>query len=355
MPSGSPNDIQYLRGIVRIIAVFLVAISLFASVGSSAGAAPDDSMDLSGHWIDVNLDSLTATAFDGANPVYAAPITSGKPGFETAVGSFHILSRIDHQDMDSATVGIPAGSPNYYYQPDVRYIQYISNNGTAIHGNYWQPASIFGHVNTSHGCIGMPDSDASYFWDFASVGTPVIVHQSDIAVAQSVIGQSVADASATLAAAGLTVQVTEQPDTQSPPGTVISQNPLGGLIPGGTTIALVVSGAPTPQVPTPIATPTVAPTATPVAVPVPRKAQSPSNGLSRVPDIVGLSEADARQLIAQAGLRITYIDYQTVDDVAASSRSSFLAVPAGSVVSVTPPVGTQLPTGSIISVAVRRQ
>ena len=38
------------------------------------------------------------------------------------------------------------------------------------------PASAFGGYPTSHGCVGMPLAAARFFWNFASVGTPVTVH-----------------------------------------------------------------------------------------------------------------------------------------------------------------------------------
>ncbi len=59
----------------------------------------------------------------------------------------------------------------------------LSNSGTFIHGNYWGAKSIFGAVNTSHGCVGLsdtkgagnPDAPAAWFYDHSLIGDVVVV------------------------------------------------------------------------------------------------------------------------------------------------------------------------------------
>ncbi len=63
-----------------------------------------------------------------------------------------------------------------YVQPDVPWINYFDNSGDAIHGNYWRAASVFGNSNTSHGCVGLPVANAAWVYDWAPVGTPVLIH-----------------------------------------------------------------------------------------------------------------------------------------------------------------------------------
>ncbi len=55
------------------------------------------------------------------------------------------------------------------------YTQYITNDGAALHYNYWSTAADFGSGTGSHGCLGLELDDAAYFWNFASVGTPVVI------------------------------------------------------------------------------------------------------------------------------------------------------------------------------------
>ncbi len=141
------------------------------TVSSSPGTAVQ-----SGRWIDVNLSTLRISAMVGNRVVYTAPVTTGKPGWATPTGTFHILRRLASTDMSSATIGIPLGTPGSYYVPNVQYTQYFDNSGDALHANYWSPSDSFGNYNTSHGCVGMRTSDAAYFWNFATYGTAVVIH-----------------------------------------------------------------------------------------------------------------------------------------------------------------------------------
>ena len=58
-----------------------------------------------------------------------------------------------------------------YFLPQVPYTMYFYS-GYAIHGTYWHNA--FGRV-MSHGCVNLPVEEAEWFYNFASVGTPVRV------------------------------------------------------------------------------------------------------------------------------------------------------------------------------------
>jgi lipoprotein-anchoring transpeptidase ErfK/SrfK len=127
-------------------------------------------------WIDINLTTATARAMQGNEVVYSAPIVSGRPGLDTPVGTFRIQWRAVTRTMDSATIGIPHSQAGAYVIPNVRYAQYFTNVGHAIHGNYWIPPEVFGSGRTSRGCVGLRNEDAKVFWDFASVGTRVEIH-----------------------------------------------------------------------------------------------------------------------------------------------------------------------------------
>jgi lipoprotein-anchoring transpeptidase ErfK/SrfK len=70
-------------------------------------------------------------------------------------------------------LGIPRNAPGGYYVENVLYTQYFSPDGAALHYNYW--SSNFGYAG-SHGCLGLNLDDAVWFWNWAEVGTPVVVH-----------------------------------------------------------------------------------------------------------------------------------------------------------------------------------
>jgi hypothetical protein len=129
----------------------------------------------SGNWLDINLSTQYAVAYQDGTPVHVAIIISGKPGWESPVGEHIIFHRVASETMDGATVGIPKGSPEYYYLPDVKYTQYFAVGGFAIHTNYWSDPWQFGQPG-SHGCINLREADAAFMWDFLSNGSPVSVH-----------------------------------------------------------------------------------------------------------------------------------------------------------------------------------
>jgi hypothetical protein len=127
-------------------------------------------------WIAVNLTTQRAMAFVGAQPVRVALVTTGMPGWETPTGDFRIYQRVENETMDSVALGIPIDSPEGWYVDNVLYTQYIFS-GITLHYNYWRPQSYFGNIPSSHGCVGLGYSDARFFWDFADIGTRVVVYE----------------------------------------------------------------------------------------------------------------------------------------------------------------------------------
>lgn len=136
--------------------------------------APAVTQAFEGQWVDINLSSFYAIAYEGNTPVYAAIITAGRDD-KTPRGTFNIFYRVRHETMDSATVGIPKGDPEYYYLENVEYTQYFKEGGFALHGNFWTAPNEFGAF-TSNGCIGLLNTDAGWFWSFLSEGSVVDIH-----------------------------------------------------------------------------------------------------------------------------------------------------------------------------------
>jgi lipoprotein-anchoring transpeptidase ErfK/SrfK len=144
-----------------------------ADVPAVPGGAPTQ-----GRWIDVNLTQQIATAYDGRTAVRTALVSTGRPGWDTPIGTFQVQRRLEKDTMDGATlVGQgPNGAGASYKVENVRYVQYFTSDGAAIHENYWRRPATFG-MPGSHGCIGMAPADAAWFWGFAQVGTPLVIHE----------------------------------------------------------------------------------------------------------------------------------------------------------------------------------
>jgi hypothetical protein len=130
-----------------------------------------------GRWIDVNTLQQTVVAYEGDRPVHVAIASTGSPGWETTPGTHAILRRVADERMRGSTLDVsPDRQARATYDiPHVRYTQYFSDAGEALHENYWLADGQFG-IPHSHGCVGLWTADAAWFWGWASVGTPVIVH-----------------------------------------------------------------------------------------------------------------------------------------------------------------------------------
>ena len=322
------------RWIARAIAACLFTASTL--LGAPPPVAASSDAQFSGHWIDVDVSAHVATAYDGVTPVYRAPITAGKPGYESPVGTFRVIWRVANETMSSETLGVPRTAPEGYYLKNVRWVQYFTGGGFGLHSNYWQPDWVFGRANTSHGCIGMRESDAYFLWNFAGYGTPVVVHTSESVRVAPVVGKPVSEARASLEAAGLRVQVAETATASALPGTVVSQTPAGGLVARrGSVVSLLVAGSPPPP-------------------PAPASVRLPEGGWAWVPDVVGLPEPEARSRIEQAGLAAGYTNYQSELEVLEESRSFFRSVRPGRVLSAAPSAGERVARGSAVRLAVRK-
>ncbi|MBI3967480.1 MAG: L,D-transpeptidase [Chloroflexi bacterium] len=138
---------------------------------------PASAIPVGERWIDVNIANQTTSAMVGDQVVYTALVTTGRPGNDTPTGTFRIFSRVFNETMDSSTLGIPVNAPGGYYLRNVYFTQYFASGGYALHSNYWAPRDVFGNRPTSAGCVGMVYDDAEFFWNFASIGTRVVVHR----------------------------------------------------------------------------------------------------------------------------------------------------------------------------------
>jgi hypothetical protein len=118
---------------------------------------------------------------DGAT--YASyPVSGGNAQHTTWSGIMVISERFKQTRMESSTVGLG----DEYDISDVPHAQRLTTSGTFVHGNYWAATSVFGHENTSHGCVGLHDakgaSDSSVagykFYESSMIGDVVIVKNS---------------------------------------------------------------------------------------------------------------------------------------------------------------------------------
>ncbi|MGG6238641.1 L,D-transpeptidase [Nodosilinea sp. AN01ver1] len=112
-------------------------------------------------WFQIDLSSQRLFAWEGATPVYAVIVSTGKPSTPTVTGVFAIQSMHRTARMRGAD----------YDVPDVPWTMYFYR-GYAIHGAYWH--HNFG-TPVSHGCVNVAVDHAQWLYNWADLGTPVVV------------------------------------------------------------------------------------------------------------------------------------------------------------------------------------
>ena len=100
----------------------------------------------------------------------------GSPAFPVYPLIFRIQRRVENETMLGSTLlRLDTREVPTYRLENVKWTQYFTGDGTAIHTNYWRNPSLFG-IPASHGCLGMLEKHARWFWDWAEVGTPLNIH-----------------------------------------------------------------------------------------------------------------------------------------------------------------------------------
>ncbi|WP_137993706.1 L,D-transpeptidase [Streptomyces vilmorinianum] len=135
----------------------------------------------------VDVAAKTMTVKQDGKTIKTIPISAGSPENPTYNGQMVISEKFKETRMNGATVGFTDDDGKGEYDiKDVPHAMRLSTSGTFIHGNYWGADSVFGSVNTSHGCVGLndvkgagdPNQMAAWFYDRSIVGDVVIVKNS---------------------------------------------------------------------------------------------------------------------------------------------------------------------------------
>ncbi|MFE2538225.1 Ig-like domain-containing protein [Streptomyces sp. NPDC059371] len=132
----------------------------------------------------VDAKTKTMQVTQDGKVVKTIPISAGAPDHTTYQGQMVISQKFKETRMDGSTVGFTNDDGKGEYDiKDVPHAMRLSNSGTFIHGNYWGAKSIFGSVNTSHGCVGLSDTKgandantpAAWFFNHSLIGDVVVV------------------------------------------------------------------------------------------------------------------------------------------------------------------------------------
>jgi lipoprotein-anchoring transpeptidase ErfK/SrfK len=120
----------------------------------------------------VDIRRHTMKVFRNGTLLRTLPITTGKAGFTTRSGTKVIIEKFREKRMNSETVGIAQGNPEYYDIDDVEYAMRLTYSGEFIHAAPWSVGSQ-GAANVSHGCTGMSTANAAWLYSISKRGDVV--------------------------------------------------------------------------------------------------------------------------------------------------------------------------------------
>lgn len=136
-------------------------------------------------YVDAKTKQMKVTQ-DGKT-IKTIPISAGSPENKTYEGIMVMSEMFKETRMNGATVGFTDDDGKGEYDiKDVPHAIRLSTSGTFVHGNYWGAKSIFGSVNTSHGCVGLSDTKGAndkgtagyWFFNNSMVGDVVVVQNT---------------------------------------------------------------------------------------------------------------------------------------------------------------------------------
>ena len=127
----------------------------------TVGSSMVSTVDVNAHTMIVRRDGVAVRTFK---------VSTGRPGplTETRNGTKVIIERNSAITMDSATVGIPKGDPNYY-KIDTKWNLRLTWTGEFIHSAPWS-VNAQGTQNVSHGCTNMAPADAEWIFNNSKMG-----------------------------------------------------------------------------------------------------------------------------------------------------------------------------------------
>lgn len=124
-----------------------------------------------GKLITVDIGKQKLFAWEGGKVVHETKVSTGMKLTPTVKGSFKIYLKKALADMRGPSPYKNIYPSGWYHLKNVPHQMYFYQ-GYAIHGAYWH--NNFGRV-ASHGCVNVPLAFAEWLFNWAGVGTQVVV------------------------------------------------------------------------------------------------------------------------------------------------------------------------------------
>lgn len=154
---------------------------LVAQRSASGSGAPPPSAQ--GKEIIVSLSHQWLWAYYNGKVVFNAAVMTGRPALPTPTGTYHVFLKLHPTTFTSPW---PAGSPYWYPPTFINYALEWRAGGFFLHDSWWH--SVYGpgtngwHFDPkfgwqwgTHGCVAMPFSAAQWLYNWAPIGTTVLI------------------------------------------------------------------------------------------------------------------------------------------------------------------------------------
>jgi L,D-transpeptidase-like protein len=150
----------------------------------------------SGQLITVSLQAQALIAYDRGRVIVDTLVTTGRPALPTDIGAMQVLRKDAPWTMKSPW---PKGSAEWYPDTPVQMVVWFTKNGEGLHDASWQPNATLGPGSqngpyASHGCIHVPLAAVRLLFDWAPIGTPVVVYPGDGSPVPNQVAQRSVDA-----------------------------------------------------------------------------------------------------------------------------------------------------------------
>jgi lipoprotein-anchoring transpeptidase ErfK/SrfK len=127
-----------------------------------------------GKVIVISLSRQVLTAYQDGNAILTTFVATGRPQLPTPPGVYHIFARYSPYKMISPW---PYGSPWWYPPSWTNFAMEFIGGGYFIHDAPWRSwygpgANLY---NGTHGCVNVPYSPMATLWNWAPIGTTVVV------------------------------------------------------------------------------------------------------------------------------------------------------------------------------------
>lgn len=163
-----PQYIRYLKVFIAGIALSASFVSLptnkaLANNAQKINQKVRQLKNSSKRWIQVDLSEQRLITWEGNKPVFGVIVSTGKKSTPTPTGVFNIYTKLTKTRMKGEGYDIPNVPHTMYYK-----------GGYGIHGAFWH--NNFG-TRVSHGCVNVAPNHAKKIFNWASVGTTVVVQR----------------------------------------------------------------------------------------------------------------------------------------------------------------------------------